>query len=165
MRLNRLTLTLGLLAAGAAASAGTVQVDFIAPTSYSDAGRTLAEAQAYRDTLARYLQALGDRYLAPGEALKVDVLDIDLAGTVRPSRRTQGDLRITRGSADYPRIKMRYSLVSGDKVVRSGEETVSDLNYLGHTPNYSNEYPLRFEKRMLADWFKARFVEHKAAAG
>ena len=164
MKLNRLTFTLGLMVAGAA-SAGTVQVDFIVPTSYADAGRTLAEAQANRDTLGRYLQSLGGRYLAAGEALKIDVLDIDLAGTVRPFRRANGDLRITRGSADYPRIKLRYSFVSGDKVVSSGEETVSDLNYLGHTANYANEDPLRFEKRMLADWFKARFVEHRAAAG
>ena len=164
MRLNRTTFVLCLMAVGASASAGTVQVDFIAPTDFADAGATLADAEANRNTLMHYLQSLGERYLAPGETLKVDVLDIDLAGTVRPSRRAHGDLRITRGSADYPRIKLRYSLISGDKVVRSGEETVRDLNYLGHTTNYANGEPLRFEKRMLADWFKARFVEHKSAA-
>ncbi len=163
LELNRLAVLLGLTAAAAMASAGTVEVDFIAPTRYADAGNTLAEAQANRDTLTRYLQSLGERYLASGEALKVEVLDIDLAGTVRP--RIRGDLRVTRGNADFPKIKLRYTLASADKVARSGEETVSDLNYLGHAADYAGSDPLRFEKRMLADWFKARFVAHKAAAG
>ena len=163
MRLNRMMLLLGFVAAAASAAAGTVQVDFVAPTTYADAGRTLAEAQANRDTLARYLQSLGERYLPAGDTLKVDVLDIDLAGTVLP--RARGDLRITRGTADIPKIRLRYTLAAADQAARSGEETVRDLNYLGHPVDYAGKDPLRFEKRMLADWFKARFVERKPAAG
>ena len=51
-------------------------------------------------------------------------------------------------------------------MVQSGEETLTDLNYTRHTSDYSQSSDtLRYEKRLLADWFKARFVEHKAAAG
>ena len=36
-----------------------------------------------------------------------------LAGTVRPSRRGTGDIRIVRGGADAPHIRVRYSLSAG----------------------------------------------------
>ena len=47
------------------------------------------ESRRNEDTLARSSRRdLGERYLAAGQVLKIDVLDVDLAGTVRPARRT-----------------------------------------------------------------------------
>ena len=154
-----------LLAATAlpAHSAGAVEVSFIEPARYSDAGKDPVDEQRNEEMLARYLQTLGERYLAPAQTLKVDVLDVDLAGTMKPFRRSVEDVRIVRGSADFPRIKVRYSLVEGGKVVQNGEETVTDLNYLRHGADYRDSDPLRYEKRMLSDWFKTRFVELKPA--
>ncbi len=48
-----------------------------------------------------------------GQVLKIDVLDLDLAGTVRPARRGAGDIRIVRGGADAPHIRVRYALTAG----------------------------------------------------
>ena len=167
MRIARITLSL-LALSGAAASvhaAGTVEVSFLEPTRYSDAGRDPAESRRNEDTLARHLESLGERYLAAGQVLKVDVLDVDLAGTVRPSRRGIGDIRIVRGGADAPHIRVRYALSEGGQVVKTAEETVTDLSYLAHANVPPTGDPLRLEKRMLDDWFKARFAEKKALAG
>ena len=167
MRIARTTLTL-LALAGAAASvhaAGAVEVSFVEPARYSDAGRDPAESRRNEDTLARYLEGLGERYLAAGQVLKIDVLDLDLAGIVRPSRRGTGDIRIVRGGSDAPHIKVRYSLTAAGQVVKSAEETVTDLNYFGHASDGTSGDPLRLEKRMLDNWFKSRFVTGKALAG
>ena len=167
MRLARITVSL-LVLCGAAASvqaAGTVEVSFLEPARYSDAGRDPAESRRNEDTLARHLESLGQRDLAAGQVLKLDVLDVDLAGTVRPSRRGTGEIRIVRGGADAPHIRVRYSLSDAGQVVKSAEETVTDLSYLAHANTPPTGDPLRLEKRMLDDWFKARFVARKALAG
>ena len=167
MQFARTTLSL-LALAGAALSvhaAGTVEVSFVEPSRYSDAGRDPVESRRNEDTLARYLEELGARYLAAGQVLKIDVLDLDLAGTVRPARRAAGDIRIVRGGADAPHIRVRYSLTADGQVVKSAEETVTDLNYFGHANDYAKTDPLRIEKLMLDDWFKSRFVAAKALAG
>lgn len=168
MRAFRLALTSACLAAAAwpVYAAGTVEVTLVAPASYIDAGNDPADAEANRNTLAAYLRELGQRYLKPEEVLKIEILDLDIAGTLRPAPRVgSGQVRIARGGADWPRIKMRYTLLADGKTVQSGEETVADMNYLRRAPGYRGDDPLGHEKRMLADWFKARFVEHKPAAG
>ena len=167
MQFARTTLSL-LAMAGTALSvqaAGTVEVSFVEPARYSDAGRDPVESRRNEETLARYLEGLGERYLTAGQVLKIDVLDLDLAGTVRPARRGAGDIRIVRGGADAPHIRVRYTLTADSQVVKSAEETVTDLNYFGHASDYAKVDPLRIEKRMLDDWFKSRFVAAKALAG
>ena len=168
MRIARTMLALLVLSGAAAsvhAAAGRVEVAFLEPARYSDAGRDPAESRRNEDTLARHLEGLGERYLAAGQVLKVDVLDVDLAGTLRPSRHGTGEIRIVRGGADAPHIRVRYTLSEGGQVVKSAEETVTDLSYLAHANIPPTGDPLRLEKRMLDDWFKARFVDKKALAG
>jgi hypothetical protein len=152
------------VAAGSAQAAGSVEVSFIEPARYSDAGRNPSEARRNEVTLEQFIRRLGDRHLADGQVLKIDVLDVDLAGTVRPARGSGLDIRIVRGSADVPHIRLRYALSEGGAVVRTAEETLTDLNYARHTGDYATGDPLRHEKRMLSDWFKANFVAGKAAA-
>ena len=163
-----ISLLFGALAAASslAQAAGTVEIAFLEPAHYSDAGKDPSEARRNEKTLDHFLRSLGERYLGANQVLKIDVIDVDLAGTVRPSRRSGINVRIVRGAADVPHIRLRYSLLEGGTLVQSGEETLTDLNYTRHTSDYSQSSDtLRYEKRLLADWFKARFVEHKAAAG
>lgn len=166
MQLER-TALISLLALATAAlpahAAKSVEVSFVDPTHFSDAGKDPVDARRNEDTLARFLEGLGERYLGPDQALKIEILDLDLAGTVRPSRRGNGDIRILRGGADVPRIKLRYSLVAGGQVAKSGEETVTDLDYSAHRPDVATDDPLRREKQLLSDWFKGRFGPGKAA--
>jgi hypothetical protein len=148
-----------------ARAAGSVEVSFLPdPLRYSDAGRDPNDAVRNEETFARYLQELGTRWLPDGQQLKVDVLDIDLAGSLKPSHLTGIDqVRIARGGADVPQFKLRYALTEGGRVVASGEETVSDLNYLRHGTDIGSGEPLRNEKRLLEHWFKTRIVERKPA--
>lgn len=146
-------------AATSPALAGPVEVSFIDADKYFDAGNQRHDEQRNLDALAAHLKSLGQRYLPDDHALKIEVLQVDLAGEMRPTRRGL-DLRITRGGADWPRITLRYALQDeGGAVLRQGEETVSDMTYQMHAAfgGYANE-PLLYEKRMLDDWFRTRFA-------
>ncbi len=140
-----------------------VNITFTAPDRYTDAGNRKFDEADNLKTLDTWMQALGKKYLPSGQTLSIDVLDVDLAGVVRP-RAGATELRVLRGAADWPRIQLRYTLQSDGQVLRSGEETVQDLDYLGHTIMLSPSDPLRHEKQMLEDWFKAQFAADRTAS-
>ena len=140
-----------------------VTVTFDKPDGYIDAGQrgTLANADDNMRELEGHLQRLGDKYLQADQALKIDVLGIDLAGDEHGGARTAGrDVRILTGRADWPSIKLRYVLESNGKEIDRREETVSDMNYLRRTLIGSER--LGYEKRMLEEWFRERFAAPKA---
>jgi hypothetical protein len=138
------------LAVGSASAA--VTVTFTNPDKYSDMPqfdsdktRVLAGLETHFKTLAAGLP--------PGQDLKVEVLDVDLAGRIDPMRTTQ-DLRILRGQADWPKMKLHYSLEEQGKVVKSGTDNISDMTYMDHLNRYNGSDALRYEKKMIDDWFK-----------
>lgn len=151
------------LLASPVVAAGTVKVDWVAPATYTDAGTTRWDERDNLRELAQHLQRLGERHLRAGEELRIDVLDVDLAGWVRPSRSTGTDLRIVRGGADWPRFGLRYSLLVNGKLVKSGSETVADMDYSRRVGHLRGTEPLHHEKQMLERWFRATFVEQQAA--
>jgi len=151
-RFNRTLIGLALGLVGIASTASTVSVSFNPDAQYVDAGNSPHDRQATLATLAAHLKRAAERRLPADEALKVELLDVDLAGTVRPSRRTATDLRIVRGSADWPRLTLRYSLSKDGRVLRSGTESIADMNYSGRLGSYRSGDPLRFEKQLLDDW-------------
>lgn len=162
------TVALGALLAGAwptAQAAGTVSVRFTDPARYTDAGRRdRFDRQPTLEALARHLEKLGARSLPDGQTLAVEVLDIDLAGEFRPTARGD-DLRVLRGAADWPRLKLRYVLSEGARTLAQGEEVLSDLDYLGTPRATASGDTLAHEKRLLDDWFARRFGAAARAAG
>lgn len=146
-----------LAVAAAAAQAGTVSVSFANEGRFADAGRPASEQEANLRTLAHHLQALGQRHLPAEQTLRVEVTDVDLAGELRPSVRRGGELRVLTGGADWPRVSLRYTLESGGRVLSSGEETLSALDY-AHRLRTASRDPLHHEKRLLDDWFRERFT-------
>ena len=172
MRLFKPALMLVCLAATAAtvAAAATpatttaVEVSFVNPPGFSDAGSTVWEREANLRALTEHLQSLGARYLSADQTLKVEVLDVDLAGSMRPSARAGRDLRVVRGGADWPRINLRYTLQGGGQPGLSGEESLADLDYShGFTAQRASR-PLHYEEHMLDVWFKTRLVERRTPA-
>jgi hypothetical protein len=160
----RTLLLAGLVAAASTAMAGTVSVTYINPDNFVDAGNSRWDEKANMDELARYVQVLGQRLLPPDQVLKVEVTELDLAGTVRPSRRDGDAIRVVRGRTDFPTISLRYSLESGGKVLRSGTDRLSDLNYArGFDHQRSSYESLHYEKKMLNAWMRGRFVENRAS--
>ena len=154
--LTRTFLLCSIAAAAGIAAAGTVNVAFNAP-HYADVGANAAEQQANFDALARHLQGLGQRLLPANQVLDIEVLDVDLAGSLRPSRRGASMIRVLRNGADWPRIKLHYTLQADGRPLRSGEEWVSDMGAALGSAGFSDSAPLYYEKRMLRAWFKERF--------
>lgn len=152
-----------LALAATAAGAGTAQVSFVNATSFEDAGATSWEEQANLQALAMHLQGLAQRVLPAGQHLKVEVLDVDLAGTVRPSVRGSS-VRVLRGGADWPRIHLRYTLEADGKALARGDERLKDMDYARGLSSVRDSQSLYSEKRMLDAWFKARFGEGPVAA-
>jgi len=151
----------------AAPAGAAVTVSFVEPGRYTDAhlhGHFGAKAVAATLVgLQQHLEALDRRHLRPDQALTVEVLDVDLAGEYRPWRVAAADVRVMR-SVTWPRITLRYVLREGDAVVMSGEEAVVDLEYLTRSRRVAGE-SLGYEKAMLDDWFRARFIERRPPRG
>lgn len=149
-----------LLGAGAAlAQAGVVEVGFMQPDRYHDAGRTARERDETQQALAGHLRQLGERLLPARQTLKIEVLDIDLAGELRPGPAGSDEIRVMRGGADWPRIALRYEWRDGDRLLSSGEERLADLDYLAHAATLPGRSgPLPYEKRLLERWFNERFA-------
>jgi hypothetical protein len=140
---------------GNAHAAGVLTVSFVDPAQYSDVGFGSVERERTTTRLTAIFKDLGQR-LPDGQTLKVEVLDVDLAGRVPPN--AVHDTRVLTGGADWPRVKLRYTLDAGG-TVQTREETVSDMSYL-QTPIYGSraDEPLAYERRMLESWFEARFL-------
>ena len=153
-------------AGSARAAPADLNVSFLHPEAYADAAysRSYAgereRAEVMRD-IERHLRGLADRALPPGDALRIEVLDIDLAGGFEPWRGpSASDLRVLRG-VTWPRIRLRYTLERGGQVVASAEELVSDMHHLMTSNRYMTGDRLRYEKAMLDDWFDRRFVRRQ----
>ncbi|MBL0123893.1 MAG: DUF3016 domain-containing protein [Betaproteobacteria bacterium] len=138
----------------------SVTVTFIQPDKYADMPFNSRDKENVMADLQKHFDTLGAT-LPAGQDLKVDVLDIDLAGRIEPSTRLTQDLRILRGSADWPIITLRYSLESQGKVLKSGEERIADMSYLQGYNRYSSGESLRYEKQMIDRWFKKTLVAPK----
>ena len=148
----------GLAVAAGVASAATVSVTFVQPEKFTDAGRsrgmaTQRELAELQQEIQQHLQGLADRKLAASDTLKVEVLDVDLAGDFETNRLTRfSDVRVIRDIAS-PRITLRYTLKHGDRVMNGAEEQLSDLNFLHGFNHYSGGDRLRYEKPLLDKWF------------
>ncbi len=146
------TLPLTLLAPAAFASA---TVTFVNPDQFIDVPFSLHERETALRTLEMHFGRLATR-LPAGQDLKVEVTDVDLAGTEQPGRFGR-EIRVLKGMADWPRINFKYSVESQGKVVKSGTAEVKDMSYLQRANRYPSDESLRYEKRMLDDWFKSEF--------
>lgn len=149
----------GLAMAGGAAQAGTVTVAFVQPETFTDVRDHNLDANANLKTIADYLQWLGRKYLPPDQSLQIDVLDVNLAGKLRPTVRW-GMVRVIGNSVDWPQMRLRYRLESGGQEVASGEQSLSDMGYATHLEGYAGLNTLPYDKRMLRDWFRGRFAKN-----
>jgi hypothetical protein len=143
----------GLFALTAGSAGAAVSVTYVQPESFSDIPFPTWEREDTLRELTEHFTKLGNS-LPPGQDLRIEVLDIDLAGRAIPSARTGRDIRVMRGRADWPRIQLRFSLEQNGQVLKSGEAQLSDMSYLDHTSRYFDSEPLRYEKQMIDDWFE-----------
>ena len=139
----------------AAHAAGSAEVRFVEPATFTDAGSNPMDRERALATLAAHIEQLAHR-LPEGQRLRVDVLDVDLAG--EPIFRRGNDVRVLRGGADWPRLHLRWSLTQGERTLKSGDERLSDLGYLQSRIGLAAaDGDLPFEKRLLTNWFRGQF--------
>jgi hypothetical protein len=146
-------------AALAALAAGKIEVRFEQPNKFSDVGRNAFDRERTLKSLGDHLQSLAAQ-LPDKQTLKVEVLDVDLAGEIEPNwRGSSQEVRVLRGRADAPHIKLRYTLQEEGQAMKVGEDNLADLNYFfGSPPRDRQHSDLPFEKRMLQQWFVQHFT-------
>ena len=145
------------LLAAVPALAGGVSVTLTKPEQYSDIPFTPWDREEVLNGITEHFEKLGQK-LPADQDLKIEVLDVDMAGREIPGARTGRELRVLNGRADWPRMRLRYSLESQGKVLASGEAQLSDMAYLNRSPRYADGELLRYEKQMIDDWFKQTFL-------
>ena len=156
-----LLLSLVLSSTAASAADGLVRVGYVHPEKFTEAslhGRYGETGRAPAlDGLRRHLERLGQRHLQQDQTLEIEVLDLDLAGRFEPWRALAYDVRYLTGIT-WPRMTLRYTLTQGGREVARGEEQISDMAYLMAAGMRFDSDSLRYEKKMLDDWFRARFA-------
>lgn len=151
----------GLLALGAGAASAGVTVNYVESDKFSDLPFAQWERKEVLDDVAAFFAELG-KSLPAGQDLTVEVTDIDLAGREYPNTRGARDLRILKGGADWPVMTLRYTLSANGQVVKSGDAKLSDMNYLHRASRLSDNDRLRFEKRMIEEWFNKTILQKKS---
>lgn len=149
--------TLGWLCALAAATtatahaAGAVKVSFKPVAQLSDVGRPLFDGERHVKALEAHFNGLAAR-LPDGQVLTVEVQDVDMAGRLEPTR-LGSELRVMRGSADWPSLDLRWTLQADGRTLKQGAGRISDLNYLMHPLRGRDDGPVGYETRLIDTWF------------
>lgn len=141
------------------AFAGTAEVKFVDPARFTDLATSRAQEAETMNALASHLQRLAAG-LPADQVLRVDVLDVDLAGYAHPTRR--GNVRVNNGLSDAPMVYLRYTLEANGQPIKTGEERVTDLGYQDASGSWRSHGQFYYEKRLLTDWFGRTFGQSHA---
>lgn len=153
------------LALPAVAAPPTVSVAFVEPDRYADIGRTAADRDRALAALRSAFESLAAARLSTDQTLRIEVLNVDLAGFLVPSTRSPGlDIRVRRGSGDPALIGFRWTLGAGGSVVASGEERLVDIDTSFQT-EHDPAQSLGLERRMIERWLDERIGRPADAAG
>ena len=148
-------------AAGSAAAA--VTVNYVHDKDFTDLPKTPWQRQQALEDISEHFQELG-KQLPAGQDLVIDVLDIDLAGSEAPNQFALSGVRVRRHEGDWPRMRLRYSLLEGGKVLKSGDAALSDKSYGNHISSYPTDARWPAEKQMIDSWWRATIVVDPAGA-
>lgn len=152
-----------LLAGATGAALAQVSVTYVKPDEFVDVPRSELERDRLLKQFTEYFATL-DKKLPAGQQLKIEVLDIDLAGRLWPRRSGGEDLRVVNGGADWPHMHVRYTLEENGKVLRSGDDQLSNMMYQQRATRYWDSDALRYEKQMIDDWFDKTIIAPQVAA-
>lgn len=153
----------GLLALAAGAASADVSVNYIEPERFSDLPFTPWERENVLTDLSAYFAKLGAQ-LPPGQNLRIEVKDIDLAGREYPGHGAR-DLRIIKSNGvDWPRMDLHYTIESNGQVLRSGDAQLRDMGFMDRVRHSNDSENLRYEKRMIDDWFYSTILPRERTA-
>ncbi len=137
-----------------------VTVEFQHPDKFRDVrdslgGGTDENALA---ALRAYLQEKAPAYLQPGQKLRVVFTDIDLAGDFPAAGGGRYDrVRLIRGIY-IPRQEFFFEVTdAAGQVVKSGNRTLTDLNFQASGLRIGSDQPYFYDKVLLEDWLRKEF--------
>jgi hypothetical protein len=158
----RMLAAAGLLALGAGTASAEVVVNYVQSERFSDLPMDQRERAQVLDELREHFTKLGAQ-LPAGQTLRIDVDDIDMAGRRVPTNGTR-ELRTLTNAVDWPRIELQYEIESKGEIVRSGVVQLRDMAFLDRGNRYFNGDALRFEKRMVDEWFYSTVAPRERSA-
>lgn len=95
--------------------------------------------------------------LPSDQKLIIEVLNVDLAGTVKFKDSKQ--VRIIK-EAFPPELELQYKLVNSENsVIKEEKILLRNLKFLQSVSTKYRSQSLGYEKEMLDDWFKETFIE------
>jgi hypothetical protein len=149
---------------------GAVQVQWTDPAQFTELRHSNNRWEARRgnwvEQLATHLRERADRELAPGQRLDVTITDIKRAGDFEPWQSPQfRDVRFMRDLYP-PRISLQFTLTDArGQVLEQGERKLVDSAYLHGPGLYTDQDPLRYEKRLIDEWLRRELRAERATAG
>ena len=149
-----LTFAVLCMVASASASAAAT-VTYVNPDKMTDVPRDKRDREKMEEDLLEHFNKLAAK-LPAGQELKVEILDIDLAGDVFPRVAIQ-NVRVFRGRGDFPHIHLRYRIEQDGKLISSGERELTDMAYMMGFNRYRDDL-FGHEKQLLDDWFRKDVV-------
>jgi hypothetical protein len=163
MRADRFVALLVLAATGGVASVcaadapGRVEVVFVEPQKFADVRDGYTQTDSARDfylaEIRRYIEQRAARRIADGDALRVTIMDVQLAGDYQARTPSITNVRIVR-EVTPARIDLRFRRTQADgAVVAEGERLLRSTGYpvgVGVDPSD----PLVYEKVLLDDWLQ-----------
>ena len=153
--------------AASAADNENVSIEWVNPDEYRDIRPANQSKSSFRDSVFANIQKFVEIRLMPnlpeGYHLTLTVTDVDLAGEVWPSMmvglKGSSDIRLIK-DIDSPRIAFSYRLKNQDgEVIAEGEEDIRDMGFMQGSTGLSRSDTLKYEKKLLRDWFYTAFEE------
>ncbi|WP_349744169.1 DUF3016 domain-containing protein [Roseateles cavernae] len=152
---------LGLLMGLCLSAQAAVEVKFVEPEKFQDASESIIDRERTLEMLEAHLRSLAEKNVPASQKLLIEVLDLNLAGQLEPRGAMMDRIRVLR-SVTWPSIELRYVLSDGQATLREGKVSLSDMNYMWGLNRYTSGEPLRYEKRMLDEWFAGEFAADAA---
>ncbi|WP_100656183.1 DUF3016 domain-containing protein [Alteromonas flava] len=148
-----------------------VSVEWQSPEDYTDVRPANESRKRFMDNtfhqFEQHFVKLAER-LPENATWKITVTDVDLAGQVWPASFVglgQGgqDVRLIK-DIDIPRMSFSYELASEGELLQKGEVELKDMGFLQRSIRGASSTALRYEKRMLDEWFADEFGQYIATA-
>lgn len=153
------------LISSASVFAGTAEVTWSEPDNYSDVRPANESRKAFQKrtfkALDKHIGKMTEKKLPDGYTLKMDVVDLNLAGDVQLRGSTL--IRVV-DRVFIPSMEFSYSLsdANGKVVKEESGVKLKDMSFMDSIKNarYRHE-SLSYEKAMLDEWFKENLAEFK----
>ena len=151
----------GALALGVGSAGAEVVVNYVQAERFADLPSVQQEREQILKELTSHFAKLAAQ-LPQGQNLLVDVEDIDMAGREIPGTSTKKVRSIS--GVDWPRIELQFEIESNGQIVRSGQVALRDMAFSSRSTRYHDGDALRFEKRLLDEWFYATILPSERSA-